>query len=554
MSHYQDYEHLLNKEVFGETCAFVQIKTRNELIKCEDVDQTCVSEIFQTGIKTLSGEDQGGLASFIYYFPIFIRLKVEAILLLFPKQDCEKEFKQGIRYLEKLADLSCKWVSERIENERVKKEAELANAEITNLFSTVTQPLCMISRDGIIQEINDPLASMLQKGRTSLIGGDVTQLLTNNSWELVKKQTRKEEVVLSIQQYSHEFLTMIQPIHWNKVIESFLILVKTKTEPKSKHRPRGLYRFADIKGVSKPLQTAINAAKRVAHGDATIMLRGESGTGKEMFAQSIHHESRRKDQPFIAINCAAIPENLLESELFGYEKGAFTGADKSKPGRFELANKGTIFLDEIGDMPLYLQAKILRVIQEKTIERVGSSQSIDIDVRIITATHQNLENLVNEGKFREDLYYRISVIPIVIPPLRERKEDLPILIEHYLSDFSKSMNRPPKRLSEEVVQRLLHYHWPGNIRELQNVVRHFVELEIGDTVTVESLPASLSIHYAETPVKETANNKKLAVNRDKQDLLRLLDRYGWDTEGKKKTAAELGISLATLYRHLKKIK
>ncbi|WP_416876480.1 sigma 54-interacting transcriptional regulator, partial [Kitasatospora sp. SC0581] len=173
------------------------------------------------------------------------------------------------------------------------------------------------------------------------------------------------------------------------------------------------------------LKQTIQSAKRVSKSDVTIMLRGESGTGKEMFAQAIHHESERKNQPFVALNCAAIPENLLESELFGYEKGAFTGAEKEKPGRFELANHGTLFLDEIGDMSLYLQAKILRVLQEKTLERIGSNKSRKIDVRIITATHRNLEELIRKGEFREDLYYRISVIPIYIPPLRARKEDLP---------------------------------------------------------------------------------------------------------------------------------
>jgi len=261
-----------------------------------------------------------------------------------------------------------------------------------------------------------------------------------------------------------------------------------------------------------------------------------------------------KNQPFVALNCAAIPENLLESELFGYEKGAFTGAEKEKPGRFELANHGTLFLDEIGDMSLYLQAKILRVLQEKTLERIGSNKSRKIDVRIITATHRNLEELIRKGEFREDLYYRISVIPIYIPPLRARKEDLPILIEHFIQNFSKDLNMDSKNLAAETLDRLMQYDWPGNIRELQNVVRHFVELQIGDTVTLESLPSSLQRGAKSFPpfVKPKRTNH-YQTRLEKRKVLELLERNGWSTEGKKKTAADLGISLATLYRYLKKI-
>ncbi len=554
MDVYKSYEDKLNHEVFMDTSGLVRIKTRRDLLESQNVDQTCVQEVIQTGMKAVSGKDQGNISSLVYYFPIKRNLKVEAILLLFPKKGLENEFVSSIHFLEKLSELSSKWVGDRLECEQVKQKYEVARLEITNLFSTVTTPLCIVSREGVIEEINNQMAAIAQKERAYLIGSEVFHLFTKDSWDLVKKLSQKEEGLLrTSHDAGSEFWALIQPIGFEKEIESYLIMAKKpKVERNKENEQRGLYKFEEIKGVSKVLQNSINAAKRVAGGDATILLRGESGTGKEMFAQSIHNESKRKVHPFVAINCAAIPENLLESELFGYEKGAFTGAEKSKPGRFELADKGTIFLDEIGDMPLPLQAKILRVIQEKAIERIGSNKSVEIDVRIIAATHQNLESLVKEEKFREDLYYRISVIPIYIPPLRERKEDLPILIDYYMSKFSKDMKRLPKRLSEEVVDRLLHYHWPGNIRELQNVVRQFMELEIGDTVTLNSLPSSLFNETAGSRLNQITVAPRASAKKDKNEMIQLLDHYGWDTEGKKKTASALGISLATLYRRMKK--
>ncbi|MFK9091924.1 sigma-54 interaction domain-containing protein [Bacillus salipaludis] len=551
MSFNKKYESYLNHELFNDTPGMVKIKARKELLEAPDVDQQQMREIFQTGMKSVP-IDRGSAPTL--YFPIKIRLKVEAVLLLSPKNNMEEEFASKLDYLEKMADLGCKWAEESAEKEQVNKDYNLARMKVKRVFSTLTLPLCLVSSTGVIQEINDLLASMAGKRRTILLGERISQLLTPSSWERIQGVTRKGEIQLRLHDYREgDILATVQPITYEREIESYLIIVKKLKTPKSETKHRKLHTFAEIKGISEPLQQAIYAAKRVAKGDATIMLRGESGTGKELFAQSIHSESERKEKPFVTINCAAIPKDLLESELFGYEKGAFTGAEKDKPGRFEIANKGTIFLDEIGDMPLYLQAKILRVIQEKTIERIGSNKSIDIDVRIITATHQNLESLVKEEKFREDLYYRISVIPIFIPPLRERKEDLPILIEHYMREFSKAMKLPPKRLSEEALHKLLDYRWPGNIREMQNVVRHFVELEIGETVTLKSLPLLVFDKDEEFTLKRAAEAPRSSSKLEKSEIIHLLDRYGWHTEGKKKAASVLGVSLATLYRRMKKL-
>ena len=250
------------------------------------------------------------------------------------------------------------------------------------------------------------------------------------------------------------------------------------------------FKVEGIVGRSKQILDILEIVHRVAPTDATVLLRGESGVGKEVFARAIHFLSNRSDKPFITVNCAAIPENLLEAELFGYEKGAFTGAYTSKKGKFELANGGTIFLDEIGDMPVNLQVKLLRVLQEKEIERLGGNKPIKVDVRIIAATNRDLEQLIREGKFREDLYYRLNVIPIFIPPLRERKEDIPVLVQHFIEQFGKVYGKEVI-VSPEVMDAFFAYDWPGNVRELQNVVERMVILDRDGVLTYEDLPIEL---------------------------------------------------------------
>ncbi|MEK6678989.1 MAG: sigma-54 dependent transcriptional regulator [Nitrospirota bacterium] len=243
-----------------------------------------------------------------------------------------------------------------------------------------------------------------------------------------------------------------------------------------------------ILGVSPKIIAIRELAKTVAGVDSTILIEGESGTGKEVVANAIHYSSPRRDKPFIKISCAAIPETLLESELFGYEKGAFTGALKRKPGRFELANHGTLFLDEIGDLPQALQVKLLRVLQEREFERIGGTETIKVDVRIICATNRDLEKETKEGRFREDLYYRLKVIPIHLPSLRERKEDIPILINHFIKIYSKKMNRKITAFSDEAMKCLLDYDFPGNVRELENAVERTIALCPNQLIGKEYLP------------------------------------------------------------------
>ena len=275
-----------------------------------------------------------------------------------------------------------------------------------------------------------------------------------------------------------------------KLWESYEEVEKEKES--LKRELKGKYRLENIIGQSDRMQEVFESVYRVAPSKATVLLRGESGTGKELIAKAIHYMSPRSRGPFVKFNCASIPEGLLESELFGHEKGAFTGAISSRSGKFELAQKGTIFLDEIGDLPVSLQPKILRVLQEKEFERVGSDKTSKVDVRIITATSRNLEELVSRSTFREDLYYRLNVIPLFLPPLRERGEDIPLLMDYFLGKFNKENNRSVS-IDKSALQVFLNYSWAGNVRELENTIERLVIMSGSDKITASALPVSLSI-------------------------------------------------------------
>ncbi|MBU3145216.1 sigma-54-dependent Fis family transcriptional regulator [Clostridium sp. CF012] len=312
----------------------------------------------------------------------------------------------------------------------------------------------------------------------------------------------------------------------------------------------------DIFGRSEQILKLKQNVKKIAISSSTVLITGESGTGKELFARAIHDESNRKEKSFIAINCGAIPDMLLESELFGYAKGAFTGADPmGKMGKFEFANKGTILLDEIGDMPLYLQTKLLRVLQERTIVRIGSNKIIDIDVRVIAATNKDLVKAIKENKFREDLYYRLNVIPLEIPPLRERKADIKILIETFLQKYCNLFNKNflDIKLGDDIWQIFYNYEWPGNVRELENTVEYIINMMGTDgIITKEILPKS--IFHNKTNIFNNEDEIYTLKYLEKNAIKNALEKYGESTEGKKNAAMKLGIGIATLYRKIEEYK
>ncbi|MFV3011707.1 sigma-54 interaction domain-containing protein [Clostridium botulinum] len=320
---------------------------------------------------------------------------------------------------------------------------------------------------------------------------------------------------------------------------------------------REVIKVEDIIGQSQAMVQLKNRIKKIASSSSTVLITGESGTGKEVIARAIHCESDKNTNPFIAINCGAIPDALLESELFGYVRGAFSGADPNgRVGKFELANNGIIFLDEIGDMPLYLQVKILRVLQERKLVRIGSNHLIDLDIRVIAATNKDLKKLIKENKFREDLYYRLNVIPLKIPPLRERKEDIELLMEMLIKKYNGLFGKIVHKIDKECRDILIDYPWYGNVRELENAVEFMINMaDDSGIVTMDMLPAN---------IVENKNFQGHGMNIDedirplkdveKDYILRALDIYGHDTKGKRLAAERLGIGIATLYRKLEEIK
>ncbi|KEI79630.1 AAA family ATPase [Clostridium botulinum] len=320
---------------------------------------------------------------------------------------------------------------------------------------------------------------------------------------------------------------------------------------------REVIKVEDIIGQSQAMVQLKNRIKKIASSSSTVLITGESGTGKEVIARAIHCESDKNTNPFIAINCGAIPDALLESELFGYVRGAFSGADPNgRVGKFELANNGIIFLDEIGDMPLYLQVKILRVLQERKLVRIGSNHLIDLDIRVIAATNKDLKKLIKENKFREDLYYRLNVIPLKIPPLRERKEDIELLMEMLIKKYNGLFGKIVHKIDKECKNILIDYPWYGNVRELENAVEFMINMaDDSGIVTMDMLPANIveNKNFQGHGMNIDENIRPLK-DVEKDYILRALDIYGHDTKGKRLAAERLGIGIATLYRKLEGIK
>ena len=306
--------------------------------------------------------------------------------------------------------------------------------------------------------------------------------------------------------------------------------------------------FEGIVGYSAALRKVLHLVEAVAHGNATVLLLGETGTGKELIARAIHNRSGRKDRAFIKLNCAAIPSGLLESELFGHERGAFTGAIAQKVGRLELADQGSLFLDEIGDIPLELQPKLLRVLQEREFERLGSTRTKKVDVRIVAATHRDLEEMILEKQFRSDLYYRLNVVPISIPSLRERPEDIPLLVHHFVRQAARRMNKTIDTIPSETMDALMQHQWPGNIRELENVVERAVILSPASVLRVP-------VRDLQTRITAGRDGERLQtlVDVERHHIRSILKETRWVVSGPRGAAVRLGMNRSTLYFRMKKL-
>ncbi len=437
------------------------------------------------------------------------------------------------------------------------------------ILNAVHDGVIAVDQNGIIEQINHSASTYFQIKEETYLGKNISELLPSSVVKGIVRDNKPyvdKEVDLKLANKSHSVFLTTEPVNRKALNGGTVLSFKRAQEINTLTKHFSLsgtqpITFDNILGEVPSMKSVIEMAKKVAVGDSNVLILGESGTGKEIFARAIHNESLRSNGPFIAINSAAIPEPLLESELFGYDEGAFTGARRGgKPGKCELASGGTLFLDEVGDIPLFLQSKFLRMIQERTIERVGGTKTIPLDIRIITATHRNLEEMVLNREFREDLYYRLNVIPINLPPLRERLDDIYAISMLNLKKFSHRLNKNIVRLSQEVLDLFRTYPWPGNIRELENTIEYAINIETTDTITIDSLPARM-INY--NPNHETLRKQVSdamgsissdTTHQENIELVETIDKYGWSTEGKKQAADELGIGIATLYRKLKKLK
>lgn len=444
-------------------------------------------------------------------------------------------------------------ISEFISIAAYEKKEKRRNQTLIELMNTiidkVDQGVIILNRDNYITHINKNALKYLR--------------LQDNSYKNKVSIKFNGDSILNLLEYKvtidnedFNLLGNVYPVYLNEEqYDKMFFFHDTKEfrERINKMSTTEKYIYCDdILGNCEKMQELKKTIKKVASSTSTVLVTGESGTGKELVSRAIHNESNRGDNPFIAINCAAIPDSLLESELFGYVKGAFTGADPmGKIGKFELANKGTIFLDEIGDMPLFLQTKLLRVLQERKIVRVGSNKPIDIDVRVIAATNKNLINLIEENKFREDLFYRLNVIPIEIPSLRNRIEDIKLLTDYFVKKYLRLFNKDfmKIKIDKEVWEVFYSYQWPGNIRELENTIEFMINM-IGTDGVLDISTVPKSILQRKVKIKNEEDEVCTLKELEKKAIRNALNIYGKTTEGKKIVAAKLGIGIATLYRKI----
>ena len=434
------------------------------------------------------------------------------------------------------------------------------NARLISILNSIT--------DGVLTVDNEWRITSFNPAAEIITGNRVEDVLGKQCYEVMKSETCKTDCPLRktmatkipIYDYEIEIINAqgkIVPISVNTALlideqDNIIGGVETFRDLSMyKHLSEELnmkYSFANMIGKDKKMQEIYSLLKTISPTSSTVLIMGETGTGKELVARAIHHNSSRKDKPLIKVDCASLPETLLESELFGYKKGAFTDAKTDKPGKFKLADSGTIFLDEIGNIPLSIQGKLLRVLEEHAFEPLGGVKTVKVDVRVVAATNRDLRQAIEREMFREDLYYRLNVMPITIPPLRDRPEDIPLLIEHFLNLFGKKFNKTITKLSQDAMDLLLDYPWPGNIRQLEHAIEHAFIHCSGRTIQTRHLPED--IKQKSSPLIDKLLIKENPIGEiEKEVIIEALKRNHWDRE---KTAKTLKISRITLWRKMKK--
>lgn len=457
-----------------------------------------------------------------------------------------------MNFLGKMADL----ISSKLKEQIKTYELELEKKKLETLVDNMDKAIVSIDVNGKIDKYNAKFREIF-KLKEDVYNKNIFKILDFISEPSIDNFKRDKLCSFS---YKKEGYTLKGIYNINKIIlkddlKGYVIdFIDKKDAIKTYNKINKDYKITleNIIGESQEIKEVKKEALIASKSSSTVLITGESGTGKELFARAIHNHSKRSENPFVAVNCAAIPDNLLESELFGYEEGAFTGARKGgKLGMFELAHKGSIFLDEIGDMSLHLQSKLLRVLQEKELNKIGAKSNVFIDVRIIAATNKNLEDMIKKGTFREDLYYRLNVIPIKLPSLRERKSDIPLLIDYMVKEYSEKLNKSVSGVDNNVLDAMLSYKWPGNIRELQNLVEYSVNMSYSSTISLDVIPKKIRTIKHEEVIREDDSIRTLD-ELEKHEIIKALLKYKDYKKDKELAAKALGISRATLYRKLEK--
>lgn len=429
------------------------------------------------------------------------------------------------------------------------------------LLDSISDGILAINQEGRVVTINPVAETIFRIKRREALGRPVAEILSPEIPMLQCLQDGQpyshKEMILNTRRGRLHFLTTGRPIKDERgqvigVVASVKDMSEVRQLVYSITQPP-MTTFADILQTSPSLQPLINLAQTVARGNSTILIRGESGTGKELLARAIHMASRRRGKPFVPINCAALPDSLLEAELFGYGEGAFTGAKKGgKQGLFEFAHQGTLFLDEIGELSPHLQAKLLRVLQEGRVRRIGEQEEIPVDVRIICATHRNLEEMIVSGHFREDLYYRLNVVPLHLPPLRERKEDIPGLVQNFITKFNQRLDKNVQGIEPAAIERLLRYNWPGNIRELENVIERAMNLSEGPLLLSRHILLEHKPENSKEPVTEREQEGRtlaeIMAEVEKTVIQQALRRH----KSGRQAARALGLSHTALQNKIKR--
>ncbi len=456
-----------------------------------------------------------------------------------------------INFLGKMADL----ISSKLKAHIKTYELDLEKKKLETLFDNMDKAVVSIDVNGKIDKYNSKFIQIFNL-KNEMTGKNIFRELEFINKPSIDNFKKNKSCSFFYRRNGHDSkgIYNMNKIELQGALKGYVIdFIDKKDAIKNYNKMNKDYRIKldNIIGSSSAIMKSKKEASMASKSTSTVLITGESGTGKELFARAIHNHSDRVDNPFITINCAAIPDNLLESELFGYEEGAFTGAKKGgKIGTFELAHKGSIFLDEIGDMSLHLQAKLLRVLQEKELNKLGGKSNIYVDVRIIAATNKDLEKMVEEGTFREDLYYRLNVIPIKLPSLRERKEDIPQIIDYMIKEYSKKLDKDVEDIEESVVNTMINYRWPGNIRELQNIIEYSVNMSSSTIITTDVIPKKIkNIDFI--PDEKDESIIKLD-ELERREIIKALNKYKKYKKDKDLAAKSLGISRSTLYRKLEK--